>query len=253
MRYIPDTLLLNHVYVPFFSNPIKKIYTCDKDFVQLESGPNGVVSIIPLVKTVDGNEEPVVPFIDLTRYDVETKDWFWYDSDNFPFRISYNNGYDWNLNSIWNFGQYYGHTLTFNPKRLYNGGLESGFYSEVTKYDGEESADIRVYTGAPIILTINENIVTDKTNYDGTIINPVLTQMNVEINKEFYYDINTNKIYTNQNLAGINPSQIKIYFETIPNSISVKCRMKGNMGEDLYTTPTIDYYVVKLNGQYLKG
>ena len=252
MNYIPDTILLNHAYVPFYVDPIKKIYNCVDDFPNLEIGIDGLLSVINLESSINGDPEQIIPFINMKKYDSESRDWFWYDSNNFPLRRTYD-GVNLNLTPIWEFASNYGHIYSINPKNLINGGNSSGFYSEVLTDNGETVSDIKVYTGQPIILTLNEKVIYDKTIYGDYDTIPNLTQMNIENNPEFYYDIDTNKIYTNQNLAGIDPAQIKLYFDVIPNTISVKCRMRGNVGEELFSTPTVDYYLVKLNGQYLRG
>jgi len=253
MEFIPNTILLNNIYIPFFTNSVKKVFNCLNDFDQLEIGFNGVTSTISLSKQNEEEYQQIIPFINMSKYDAETKDWFWYDTNNFPFRLEYIDGTSWKLNSVWEFGEYYGHNLSFNPKKLCNGSIESGFYSELTGYDDEAFLGVKFYSGRPIMITINEKILTDVTQYGNTENIPTLTQLNTETNKEFYFDPDTNKIYTNQNLLGVDPAQIKIYFETIPNSISVKCRMMSNYGENSYSTPTVDYYLVKLNGQYLRG
>ena len=252
MNYIPDTLLLNHAYIPFFVSPIKKVFDCYKDFNALEVGSNGLLSVIPLSSNINDQVEQIIPFIDMKKYDSETKDWFWYDSDNFPLRI-YKLNDDWVLKPIYEFANNYNHKYTFDPKKLINDWNQSGFYSTIIKDNDTSSQGINVYTGQPIILTIKENIVTDKTIYGESNTTPILTEFNTNSNQEFYYDFNSNKIITNQNLAGIDSSQIKIYFDIIPNSISVKCRMKSNLGENNFSTPTVDYYIIKLNGQYLRG
>lgn len=248
MEYIPNSVLLNHIYFPFHTEPVYKTYDCLKDFTQLEIGTNGILSVIPLTTKVNGEDEQVIPFIDMSKYDIETKQWFWYDSNRFPLRINrYGDGKA--LTSIYNFGKYYGYWIEYDPNTILNGG-ESGFYSNVTS---EDFSSDRVYLGSPIILTIDDYVINDKTVYGNTDVNPNLTKLNIETNKEFYFDPDTNKIYTNQNLAGVDPANIKLYFSTIPNELSVKCRLKSNVGDDSYTTPTVDYYVVKLNGQYMRG
>lgn len=242
-------MLLNNSYIPFYINPEKKVYNCATDFTQFEIGNNGLTSVISLVNT-EGNS--IIPFIDLSKYDSETKDWFWYDNNNFPLRLSYYNGEEWNLNYIWNFVQNYNRTYSFNPKVLSNGG-ESGFYSTSYYYIEDAIYYKDVFIGSPIIMTINEEIVYDKTIYSSNDVDPNLTILNSTNNKEFYYNPDTNKVYTNQNLTGSDPAQIKLYFKTLPNNVSVKCRMMGNYGDNSYLTPTVDYYLIKLNGQYLKG
>lgn len=249
-RYIPDSVLLNHVYVPFVQAATPKIFNCIDHFTNLEIGPNGFTSVIDLTLiNDDSSKERVFPFINLKKFDSKTKDWFWYDDIGFPYRIYKGTG-SWELQPVWEFGKYFGNPITFDPSNiLYNQvGRELGFYSSARFYN----SGITMYTGAPLILTINGETITDKTIY-GQSTNYNLTKFGVEENKEFYYNPSLNKIYTNQNLNELDLAQVKIHCYTVSKEVSVKCRMKANQGGDAYLTPTVDYYIVKLNGQFLRG
>lgn len=243
--YLPYNSLLNHIYIPFHQLPEKKIYNCVDHFTSLETGFNNQISTIDLSLE---NGEQVFPFIDLSKYDPDTKDWFWYDSDGMPFREKYNSS--WELDSVYDMGSYKNSTVTFsNPDELRydSDGKELGFYSLGTV----SGSAVNFYSGRPIFITINGEPLKDRTVYDEKSINN-LTSVNVSSNKEFYYDSTSNKIYTNQNLSEVEPKNIKIYFYNIYNTVSVKCRLKSNNGYDSRITPIIDYYILKLNGQYLK-
>lgn len=244
---IPESFLLNNVYTPFYVPPKKKIFNC-QDNSTLETGFNGIQSTI----NIEDKGTEVIPFIDMSRYDAETKDWFWYDNEGFPMRIV--KGADgWVLSSIYTFSQYYNINLSFDPNVLMYDqyGKNLGFYSMATNPNTGEQ--IKVYTGRPIVLEIFSKVVKDLTDYSTLSTDVSLTSINTEINKEFYYNSQLNKIYTNQNLSGFNLSQIKIYFFDTINSVKVKCLLSGNSGMNNYSTPTVDYYIAKLHGQYLKG
>lgn len=237
--YIPDSLLLNNVYIPFYVPPVKKIHNCRDDYT-LEMDGNGVTSIINL------NNELPIPYFDTSKYDIETRDWFWYDRSGLPFRMT-KSGSDWVLNSVYGVGEFRGDTLVIDPTTLkYDSyGKILGFYVDI---NGN-----KFYTGAQLILEIGGYIVKDQTNYYGNQTETILTNLNTDVNKEFYYSFNMNKIFTNQNLLLSDPAQIKIYMYTLSNSLSVKCRTRGNYGMNNYITPTVDYYIAKLHGQLLKG
>jgi len=238
--YIPDTLLLNNIYIPFYIPPTKQIYNCKVDYT-LEIDGNGITSIINL------NNDFPVPFFNISRYDVECRDWFWYDRSGLPFRLV-KSGSDWKLTSVYRVGEFKDdQTLIIDPTSLrYDSyGKELGFYSLV---NGN-----KFYTGAQLILEIGGYIVKDQTNYYGNQMETILTNLNTDVNKEFYYSFNLNKIFTNQNLSFVDPAQIKIYMYNLSNSISIKSRTKGNYGMNNFVTPTVDYYIAKLHGQLLKG
>lgn len=249
-QYIPDSMLLNNIFIPFIREPIKQVFNCEDDFKNLEVGSNGVTSVINLSKeNEDGDMEPLFPYIDLRNFDSETKDWFWYDDRGFPYRIYRTNDEDWALKSFWDFGKYNdGTQYIIDPTNLSreDGGRKLGFYSNGNN-------NVKFYTGSPIILTIEGEIIQDRTVYGNSSADYNLTGLATEENKEFYYDSSTNRIYTNQNLNEFNAKQIKIYCYTVQQDVSVKCRLKANQGQDAFLTPTVDYYIIKLNGQFLRG
>jgi hypothetical protein len=252
IEYTPESILLNNIYIPFYIIPKKRILNAN-DNLKIETGLNGLKSVITLC---DG-ENPINPFIDISKYDTETKDWFWYDSEGLPLRISrHSNGVDWTLTSLYKVGKYYNKKLTFNPDvLLYNQfGKNLGFYSKVTAIDDIATTDdIKVYSGRPIFLELFGSVVKDVTDYDTFNTDITLIDIKANSNKEFYYDNIINKLYTNQNLAGFDQSQIKLHCFITYNSIKIKCLMSGNSGLKSYSTPTVDYYIAKLHGQYLKG
>jgi hypothetical protein len=252
MNYLPESVLLNHVFIPFYQLPVKQIFNCSEHFKALEIGPNGLTSVINLsIENTDGNNELIFPFINLSKFDTETKEWFWYDDQGFPYRIYRTNDAEWAVSPMWDFGNYYDFLeKAFDPTDLLReeGGKELGFYANTFA----RPDSIKMYTGAPIIITINGEILADKTVY-GQQTDYNLTSLMPEQNKEFYYDPSSNRIYTNQNLNEFDAKQIKIYCYTVSKEVSIKCRMKANQGKDAYMTPTVDYFITKLNGQYLRG
>jgi hypothetical protein len=244
-QFIPESFLLNNVYTPFYIPPKKNIFNC-QDNCTIETGLNGLQSTI----NIENNGDPIIPFMDLSKYDSETKDWFWYDEDGFPMRIQ-RSGDNWVLIPLYEFSRYYGLQLIIDPNNLmYNQyGKNLGFYTLVIS----PVADVKVYCGRPIIVELFSKVVKDLTDYDTFSTDITLTNLNTEINKEFYYNLQLNKIYTNQNLTSFDLSQVKIHFFSTVNSVKVKCVLSGNSGMNNYSTPTVDYYIAKLHGQYLKG
>lgn len=250
--FIPESFLLNNIYTPIYISPKKEIYNCN-DNCTIETGINGVQSTI----NIENAGVQVIPFLDMSKYDAETKDWFWYDEDGFPLRIQrHSDAVRWVLIPQYDFSQYAGHELTFNPDSLMYDqyGKNLGFYSLITEIDGiPANVTIKVYSGRPIVLEIFSKVIKDITDYSSFSSDITLTNLNTDANKEFYYNIQLNKIYTNQNLTSFDLSQIKIHFFTTINSVKIKCVLSGNSGMNNYATPTVDYYIAKLHGQYLKG
>jgi hypothetical protein len=249
-QFIPNFFLLNNIYTPFYVPPKKNIFNC-LDNCTIETGFNGLLSTI----NIEDQGNSIIPFIDISKYDYETKDWFWYDSEGFPLRIEKVQDY-WILIPQYSFGRYYGNQLTFNPNNLMYDqyGKNLGFYSLVTHIDNTPTeSDIKVYSGRPIILEIFGKVIKDMTDYNNLDSEIVLTEYNTESNKEFYYNFQLNKLYTNQNLNEFDFSQIKVHFFSTINSVKIKCVLSGNSGMNNYSTPTVDYYIAKLHGQYLKG
>jgi len=247
MNFTPESLLLNNIYTPFYVPPKKNIYNC-LDNCTIETGLDGLQSTI----NIENNGTKITPFIDMSKYDLETKDWFWYDSEGFPLRIRREDD-TWLLSSVYSFGLYYTTTLSFNPEVLMYDqyGKNLGFYSLAT--DTNTSEEIKVYSGRPIMVEIFSKPIKDLTDYSIFSTDTTFTSINTDSNKEFYYNSQLNKIYTNQNLTSFDLSQVKIYFFSTINSVKIKCLLSGNSGMNNYATPIVDYYVAKLHSQYLKG
>lgn len=254
-QFIPESSLLDHVYIPFYSEPNKKVNDCSGYFTFLESDTNGVTSIINLSTedTTDGGLTPVVPFIDIGKFDPETRDWYWMDASGFPYRISSSTQVTdgWALKAMWPIN-FEGVELQFNPEFLNysEDGKELGFYSIATDSSDEE---FRMYPSNPIMVTIEGKVLKDKTIYGNESTTTGLTDLNVELNPEFYYNSLTNKIHTNQNLLGFDLKRVKVYYYESIDEISVKARLSTNAGNSAKYTPVIDYYIAKLNGQFLRG
>lgn len=255
-QFIPESSLLNHIYIPFYNPPAKRVENCSDFFTYIEPDSRGIMSVINLITDSDqGRAEPVVPFIDLGKFDTETKEWFWMDDSGFPYRIyenSESNG--WVLRPQWPIN-YVGSELSFDPDILIYGadGRELGFYSEASITQNDETVTVRMYPGNPVMMTIDGVVLKDKTIYGNDSLTTGLTSLNSERNPEFYFDSINNKIHTNQNLVGFDPRNIKIYFYESIKEVSVKARLNANAGGTAYYSPTVDYYIVKLNGQYLRG
>lgn len=250
-RFIPETTLLDNIYIPFYRSPEKRVKNCADYFTHFETDNNGVTSIINLVTDTDDDPmHPVVPFIDIGNFDTETKDWYYLDASGYPYRIFASDTSDtgWVLRALWPIN-YIDKDLDIDPNIVgyKSDGRGLGFYSNAT-LDGE---DISMYTAAPIMVTIDGKALIDKTIYGDRDITTGLTDSNVELNPEFYYDYINNKIHTNQNLLAFDPKHIKVYFYESLNEVSIKARLSSNSGSDAYQTPVVDYYIAKLNGQFL--
>lgn len=255
MNFIPDSVLLNNIYIPFATHPEKKMITL-KQASTLQDN-NGIHSIIDL-NLIDN----IKPFIDLSKFDLETKDWLWYDLEGFPYRLQYlNSSTIWNLVPIWGISN-----VSFTDISNIELNLKKSFF------DSESPEEIGIaingqlnpvniqnpvtyqkfYQGSPLIVTIEGNPIIDITQY-ASMESPVLTDYNVSANPQFYFNAQQSRIYTNQNLLSYDASSIKIYFYTLPQDVSVQCRLKSNGNGESYVSPIVDYYIVKLNGQSIIG
>lgn len=250
-RFIPESSLLDNIYVPFYSAPEKRVENCADYFTYLESDMNGVTSVINLVTdTLDEIAKPVVPFIDIRNFDPETKEWYYLDASGYPYRLFSDSSSDtgWVLKTMWPIN-YINDELTIDTSIVgyTEQGKGLGFYSIAT-LNGDE---INMYPGNPVMVTIDGKTLVDKTVYGTQNMTTGLTTLNSDVNPEFYYDYVNNKIHTNQNLLTYDPKHIKIYFFKSLNEISIKARLASNSGSDAFYTPVVDYYVAKLNGQLL--
>lgn len=246
MKFIPNSSLLHHIYVPFYELPIKQILTASD--LSLEYDANGVLSIINL----SSDSMKYTPFIDASKFDFERKDWFWYDSDGFPYRFTAQGETlsSWTLESVYGVPAVdYSTDSTIIPilveKTITK---ELGIYT----YCNSDKTE-KLYKGVPICVLVQNVALTDVTDYFNPNSNVSLNNINTIINKEFYFDSAQNKILTNQNLAGFSPKDITIGFYTIVDNITVKCRLSANEGTVSEITPIVDYYILKINSQNLRG
>jgi len=233
----PETALLNSINIPKYVEPVLKEKTLSQ--LTLETDSTGVSSII---KITDG-KDLVIPYIDLSKYDHESRDWYHYDSRNTPVFIR--------LGSPLHYPYY-----TYNKFNI--GKLVDGLVTLRKQFDKEKrqayvvtiESEERLYYAAPILLTINGVVINDVTDY-VRFSSPKLTNVDVVNNKEFFYDFGS-RIYTNQSLTSYDPDSVVIYYYENPNTISVKSRISSNIGVSSSTTPIIDYYILKLRGQDLR-
>lgn len=250
-RFIPESSLLDNIYIPFYSAPEKQVKNCADYFTYLEPDTNGVTSIINLMTdTSDEIAKPVVPFIDLRNFDSETKEWYYLDASGYPYRLFSDSSSDtgWILRALW--------PINYIDKELMidtsivgytEQGKSLGFYSTAI-LDGNE---INMYPSNPVMITIAGKTLVDKTIYGTRDMTMGISALNSDVNPEFYYDYVSNKIYTNQNLLAYDPNHIKVYFFKSLNEVSIKARLASNSGSDAFYTPVVDYYIAKLNGQFL--
>lgn len=244
--FTPESYLPGFVYIPLFFKPTQKSYTLN-DF-QLELDSNGVSSIIRLV---DSDGLRVTPFIDINKYDSETKDWFWYDGvDNLPFRFT--------QKTSANIGSFKNMYPSVNTGLKTNMSIGLPQYSDVSGvwisgYGSTTNATLNniFIKYMPIILIADNIPFTDISDYSNISVNDNLDKMTT--NPQFYYDFEE-RIYTNKDLAGYNPGDIKIIIYSVGvNEVAVKCVFGSNSDERSRYTPIIDDYILKLKGQYLRG
>lgn len=240
-HYKPESYLPRFAYFPLFFKPNQEVKTLE-DF-QLEVDQNGLSSIIRLV---DKDGKRVTPFINLKNYDSQTRDWFIFNEDDrLPYRFD---------------GSTSGTIDNMYPSNI---GPQSGVIIEETKYDtltnevtisgySDQSPNGFVfYKYAPVVLVRENAPFTDLTDYTNVTSAPGKLSLNSS-KLEFYYDFEE-RLYTNQNLAGIDPSHIKIVYSVIgSNSAVLKCVMGANTGSRPKSTPIVYDYVFKLKGQYLR-
>lgn len=236
LRFIPESYLPNAPYIPFHfvAQPI----SLDATNFEYELDEIGQSSIIRL----EMDDATLIPFVDLSKYDSETKDWFWYDiDDKFPYRY---------LKS------------TNRLENVYPSPYSDLIPTGVFQFDKDNSqvrrdavssngTIVTFFKYSPLILTVNNEAYTDLSDYSTFKPSNRLNKANSTI-PEFYYDFNS-RIYTNRNLAGVDPTQVKIHFFKISdNSLQVKCRMSSNLGTETYYSPKVNHYIVKLKGQSLR-
>lgn len=243
-KFIPYTSLLNSIYIPFYENLKKNIFGIER--FSIETNNQGMQSIINL----NGNNT-LFPFIDLLKYDYEKKDWFFYDNNGFPYRFNYNDGV-WKLEAIYGIPNINAQTESSFVPLFYSRDIENLLGIYTTVYDNSQN-EYTLYKGSPILVSIENQPLTDITDYSNVSSKPKLNFDNAQVNKEFYYDVDQNRIITNQNLTAFNENDIVIAFYSTPSTINVKARFSSNEKSVSDITPVVDYYIIKLSGQNLRG
>lgn len=237
-KYIPESYLPAAANVVSFFKPER--VTVDATVLQLELDEDGLSSILRLV---DQEGKPIIPYIDLSRYDGDSRDWLWYDSTGFTYRYK-----DDELKGLYP-TNYSGVTAVTKTLQFSPSGVE--LFSNFRAYLCGESVRRTFYKHAPLIVTIDNEPLHDVSDYVGFLISDRLNKID-RTSMEFYYDF-SDRIYTNQNLAGLNPKSIKVhYLKSNDSTLSVKCRLSSNTGGASHYTPMVDSYVVKLRGQNLR-
>jgi hypothetical protein len=204
----------------------------ERDFY-FEHDTNGTLSIIKLNK---------VPYIDLTKYDIKRRKWYYVDQFEGLWRKYIPGDYviEWGIDWIAKWSNE-------NPRYLSQEGLGTAYFDD----DLLEAAGLIVNEYAPIVLKLNDVVLTDISNYSGeSNIVPKLDLVNTTNNKEFYFDKNTT-IYTNQNLDLYEVFNLSLEYFVNIDKVNVKCRMNTNTTKLSNYTPIVDYYIVSLTGQHL--
>lgn len=243
-HYKPESYLPRFAYFPLFFNPTLEGTLTTLDDVELEMDKNGIKSIIRLV---DSNGDRISPFIDLTKYDAETKKWYMYhEDDNLPYRYTGNSGiYNMYPSDLGPQTHFVEDDVSFATST--NRVLLKGHSDENT---GNEA--LTFYRYAPIFLIAESNVFTDLTDYTNITTNIGSLSQNPS-SLEFFYDFEE-RLHTNQNLERFSPKSVKLLFSTIStNSVSLKCVLSSNSGKVVKETPVVDDYIFKLKGQYLRS
>jgi hypothetical protein len=235
-QFIPESYLPNVPYIPIHFMPQQQVLNATN--FEYEIDTIGQTSIIRLVNS----NEIILPFIDLAKYDPETKDFFWYDpDDNFPYRFHKSNK---SLETIYP-SPYSG--LVLNDLIEFNKDTKR-IEADFIDYDGSLPT---FYKYSPLIVTVNNRAFNDLSDYSTFQSTNRLNRID-SLTPEFYYDFES-RIYTNQNLAGLDPEQVKIYFYRISdNNVIVKCRLSANTGKEAFYTPRVNSFIVKIKGQSLR-
>jgi len=247
-KFIPYSSFLNDIYIPFYEKP-KKMIDLKLTSSNIETDVNGMASIINL--NID--QQKYIPFIDISKYDFTRKDWFYYNISGMPYRLTYNTS-NWLASPVYGVPDINGYTDSLNISNKFNKNVnvELGLYLDVTN-SADSDNTIQLYKGVPISVAIANAPLLDITNYNSPNIRPSLNIIKPNENREFYYDFDQNKLFTNQNLAGTDPINITIGFYITTNAVNIKCRLSANEISSSDVTPIVDYYIAKLSGQNLRG
>jgi hypothetical protein len=234
----PESYLPNFVYFPLFFSPIQEIITLETASFEFDS--NGIQSIIRLTDN-DGNK--ITPFIDLSKYDSETKNWFiYYTGDRLPYRYDGINIYNMYPSTIGNQTNFRETVEYFD--RSTNEIILSGYSDQIDP--------LVFYRYSPVFLVVENQLYKDLTDYTNITVASDRLSRSTSVS-EFYYDFE-GRLFTNQNLSNVANTDIKIIFNRISNnSLIVKSLIAANSGSRPLKTPTIDDYIIKLKGQYLRG
>ena len=243
-HYRPDSYLPNFVYFPLFFKPSFSDTPVTLNDVKLETDSRGIRSIIRLV---DKDDNRITPFIDLSKYDIETKDWYLYYDEIEKARLPFRQANDTLTNM-------YPSALGVQTNWVVNKTTFNSSTNEITVQgtSAETPGGITFTKYAPIVLVGNNKIFTDLTDYTNITAHSDKLSFNSS-DFEFYYDFEE-RIFTNTNLDVFQPQDLKIVYSFIDTKeVSLKCLMSANSGKTPKETPIVDDYVFKLRGQYLRS
>ena len=237
MKLRPETNFPNNVFLPHYSPPEKMVL--DLNSFSVDTNSNGVPSILSL-------GESYIPYIDFSKFDPEREDWMWEDDYGLFYKkikradleFTGYSDYQFACSSL---------NLSFSFDALWvTGKIDRELKREIIK------VGIRnFYKFKPINLIINGVPLKDVTSYSFRSSN-ILSDINIEQNKEFYYSPETNKIFTNQNLDSFRPEDVILQFFVVKSTVSLYCKMSTNYGYPSKITSYIDYFTLKLRGQDIK-
>lgn len=220
MRIVPETLLLDNICSRFYSRP--RMVVKKASDLELVSDSNGLLSIIK-VTNEQGSD---YPFIDLSHWDFNSMDWYWFNS--LGLMSKYSNGQIIDIYSA-EPPEYVNGIKLFNP--------ETGFvgYGKAYQYQ-------------PFQVLLNLDPFKDVTIYNNKDIISDFVKVNTIDNKEFRYGFD-GYIYTNIDLSAINNESLEVRYFTLPEKISVTIEMDSNTLGENFLTPTVESYIVNLTGQ----
>jgi len=240
-KFIPETSLLNNVYVPQHVEPKPAILTNDN------------LTIIGNVISLGEAK----PFIRYEWFDHSRREWSWCDASGFPYRFSYGEEVDalkrkhftgWHCEGVWGtFRARNIETLNEYPTATYDKSDELYFGQMVdlsatinTSGSVWEAGTLRLYLRTPLVVVVDGMMLSDKTNWATFAKGGPLED------NEYRYDRSQNTIELG---AGYADQQVSVGFYQAHNEVSVKCRMAANEPHVSHVSPVVDYYIVKLSGQ----
>lgn len=235
MIFVPDTYIPSNIYLPFHSVPNKSKITLNQLIIEPDS--NGLNSIVNF-----RSNNNLIPYIDFSKFDVDTKGWFWFDSSSVPYSMSFTY-----IGSV----KKYLFTSLLTGESVISDNIDLKWDSLRSELFIETNApSIKLYKYSPITIVCNGIPLNDITDYIQFTTN--MSELFDIGNYEFYYDFDS-RCYTTLDLTNMDENSIEIYYYKTASSLDVRCVLSTNTGNSSDYTPYIDNYLVKMRGQYLRN